>query len=279
LDEMLALAAGLAAQPLPPGRRIGIITNAGGPAILCTDACEAGGLVVPELSAHTKKELAAFLPAAAALNNPVDLIASATLDQYSKAIETLLATEEIDALIILYMSVTIVDTAGIAQGIQAGIENARKTGAKTKTVLIGWMAVGDLDRGFSFPAETIPTYSLPESPALVLSKAAAYLEWRQQPPGMVPDFDDLELSAAQKICTTALSQRGAGWLTTEETRSLLSAMKLPVQVGGGATTADEAVTLAKQIGYPVAVKLASHQIVHKKESGGGLAGVQGLGGG
>src|SRR5262249_61736946 len=109
---------------------------------------------------------------------------------------------------------------------------------------------------------------LPESPALVLSKAAAYLEWRQQPPGMVPDFDDLELSAAQKICTTALSQRGAGWLTTEETRSLLSAMKLPVQVGGVATTADEAVTLAKQIGYPVAVKLASRQIVHKTESGG-----------
>ena len=268
LDEMLALAAGLAAQPLPAGRRIGIITNAGGPAILGTDACEAGGLVVPELSDHTKKELAAFLPAAAALNNPVDLIASATPDQYAKAIETLLLAEEIDALIILYMSVTVVDTAGIAQGIRAGIQNGRNTGAKTKPVLIGWMAEGDLDRAFSFPAETIPTYSLPESPALVLSKAAVYAEWRQQPLGMVPDFDDLELSVAQKICTTALSQRGAGWLTTEETRNLLSAMKLPVQSGGVASTADEAVTLAKQIGYPVAVKLASHQIVHKTESGG-----------
>ena len=176
--------------------------------------------------------------------------------------------EEIDALIILYMSVTVVDTAGIAQGIQAGIENGRNAGAKTKPVLIGWMAEGDLDRTFSFSAETIPTYSLPESPAFVLSKAAAYVEWRQQPLGMVPDFDNLELSGARKICATSLSQRGAGWLTTEETRSLLSAMRLPVQSGGIARTADETVALAKQIGYPVAVKLASHQIDHKTEIGG-----------
>jgi len=268
LEEMLALASGLAAQPLPAGRRVGIITNAGGPAILCTDACEAGGLVVPELSAPTKTALTAFLPDTAALNNPVDLIASATSDQYAKAIETLLPAEEIDALIILYISVTPADTSGIAQGIQAGIERARKTGITTKPVLIGWMAEGDPDRAFSAPKETIPTYSLPESPALALSKAAAYAEWRRQPPGMVPDFDDLDLSAARTICSNVLAQRGAGWLTTEETRTVLSAMKLPVQSGGIARTADEAVAVADRIGYPVAVKLASHQIVHKTEIGG-----------
>jgi acyl-CoA synthetase (NDP forming) len=225
-------------------------------------------LVVPELSARTKSTLAAFLPAAAALNNPVDLIASAAPDQYRKAIETLLAADEIDTLIILYMSVTVVDTAGIAQGIQEGIVNGRKSGAKTKPVLIGWMAEGDSDRTFSFPAETVPTYSLPESPAFVLSKAAAYAEWQQQPGGMVPDFDDLELSTVRTICATALSQRGTGWLTTEETRELLNAMRLPVQSGGVARTADEAVGLARKIGYPVAVKLASRQIVHKTEIGG-----------
>jgi acetyl coenzyme A synthetase (ADP forming)-like protein len=268
LEEMLALASGLAAQPLPSGRRVGIITNAGGPAILCTDACEAGGLAVPELSARTKSTLAAFLPAAAALNNPVDLIASATPEQYAKAIETLLTADEIDALIILYMSVTVVDTAGIAQGIQEGIANGRKSGTKTKPVLIGWMAEGDSDRTFSFLTETVPTYSLPESPAFVLSKAAAYAEWQQQPGGMVPYFDDLEFSTVRTICSTALSQRGAGWLTTEETRSLLNAMRLPVQSGGVAHTPDEAVALAGKIGYPVAVKLASRRIIHKTEIGG-----------
>lgn len=268
LEHMLALAAGLSAQSLPSGRRVGIITNAGGPAILCTDACEAGGLVVPELSARTKTTLAAFLPSAAALNNPVDLIASATPDQYRQAIETLLTSDDIDALIILYMSVTVADTAGIAQGIQAGIVNGRKAGAKTTPVLIGWMAEGDLNRVFALPTETIPTYSLPESPAVVLGKAAGYAEWRQQSIGMVPDFHDLDLPAARTICATALSQRGAGWLTTEETRSLLSAIHLPVQSGGVARTADETVALARKIGYPVAVKLASHRIVHKTEMGG-----------
>lgn len=267
LDEMLMLAGGLAAQPLPRGRRVGIITNAGGPAILCTDACEAGGLTVPELSVPTRNKLAAFLPEAAALNNPVDLIASATPAQYAEAIEAVLTADEVDALIVLYVSVAEADTAGIAEGIQGGIAKARKTGTG-KPVLIGWMAEGDSGRAFAVSTETIPAYALPESPALVLGKAAAYAEWRQQPDGMVPDFDDLDLSAARRICSAALAERGTGWLTTEETRNVLAAMKLPVQPGGIACTADEAVRLAAQAGYPVAVKLASHQIVHKTEVGG-----------
>lgn len=268
LEEMLALASGLAAQPLPRGRRVGILTNAGGPAILCTDACEAGGLVVPELCDRTKAALKGFLSPSAALSNPVDLIASATPDHYAKAIETLLSADEIEALIVLYISVSLSDTEGIAQSIRTGIRNGRTAGGDTKPVLIGWMAEGDSDRAFSLPAETIPTYSLPERPAFVLSKAASYAEWRQQPLGLVPDFDDMDLSVARKICETALSERGSGWLTTEESRRVLSALHLPVQPGGVAQTADEAVALAHQVGYPVAVKLASHRIVHKTETGG-----------
>jgi acetyl coenzyme A synthetase (ADP forming)-like protein len=268
LDELLNLAAGLSNQPLPPGRRVGIVTNAGGPAILCTDACEAGALVVPELSDRTKATLASSLPSVASLNNPVDLIASATSDQYAKTIETLLSADEIDALIILYIALTVRDTADIARGILTGIENGRKAGAKTKPVFIGWMAEGDMDRTFSVQAETIPTYPLPETPALVLSKAMSYGEWRKQRPGMVPDFDDLDLAAARTICATTLSQRGTGWLKTEETRNILNAIRLSIQAGGVAKTADEAAALASGVGYPVAVKLASHQIVHKTEIGG-----------
>lgn len=268
LEDLLALASGLSNQPPPLGRRVGIITNAGGPAILCTDACEAGTLIVPQLSDRTKATLASFLPSVAALSNPVDLIASATPDQYAKAIETLLSADEIDALIILYMAVTVTDTAEIAHGIMAGIENGRKAEAKAKPVLIGWMAEGDMDRTFSSQTETIPAYHLPETPALVLGKAATYAEWRQQPAGMVPDFDDLNLSTVRTICADALSRRGAGWLSVEETRDVLSAIRLPAQPGGVARTADEAAGLARRVGYPVAVKLASHQIVHKTEIGG-----------
>ena len=268
LEEMLAIAAGFANQSFPSGRRVGIITNAGGPAILCTDACEASGLIVPELSLQTKTRLGTFLPSTAARTNPIDLIASASPQQYADAIATMLAAEEIDALIIIYVSVTVVDTAGIAEGIKRGIEKGRAIASTSKPVFIVWMAEGDSDRIFTVAGETIPVYVLPETPAVVLGKMASSAEWQQRPVGVVPDFDDLDLSTARTLCTTALSQRGNGWLTTEETRSLLRAVKLPVQPGGVALTADEAVALAEKIGWPVAVKLASHQIVHKTEFGG-----------
>jgi acetyl coenzyme A synthetase (ADP forming)-like protein len=268
LDELLAIAVGFDAQSLPSGRRVGIITNAGGPAILCTDACEGRGLMIPELSAQTKQRLAAFLPSSAARTNPVDLIASATPEQYADAVSTVLAADEIDALIILYVSVTLVDTAGIADGIRRGIERGRMAVSKRKPVFISWMAEGDAARVFSATSETIPVYGMPETPALVLSKMAWYSEWQQQPIGIVPDFDDMELSSARTICAAALSQRGSGWLTTEETRSLLRAIQAPVQSGGLALTADEAVALAEKVGWPVAVKLASHEVMHKTEYGG-----------
>jgi acetyl coenzyme A synthetase (ADP forming)-like protein len=268
LDELFALARGLSDQPLPKGRRIGIITNAGGPAILCTDACEAVGLSVPELSKATNVSLAAVLPPAASLKNPVDLIASAPPDHYTHAIATLLASNEIDALIVLYMSVTVGDAAGIANGILHGIATARRAGGAVIPIYICWMAEGDLERTFHAAGETIPTFPLPEQPAIVLGKASRYEEWRTQPLGVIPDFDDMNFATARAICAKALSQNGLGWLTVEDTRAFLASARLPVVQGGVARTADQAAVLAHEVGFPVAVKLASHEIVHKTEMGG-----------
>ncbi len=268
LDELFALARGLSDQPLPKGKRVGIITNAGGPAILCTDACEAGGLSVLELSKATIAALSAFLPPAASLKNPVDLIASATPDHYTNSITTLLASKEVDALVVLYMSMTVGDAAGIADGILRGISTARQAGGTDIPIYICWMAEGDLERTFHSASETIPTFPLPEHPAVVLSKASRYEEWRTQPLGMIPDFDDMDIGTARAICAKALSQEGPGWLTVEDTRALLASAKLPVAQGGVARTADQAAALAFDVGFPVAVKLASHQIVHKTEMGG-----------
>jgi len=268
LEELFALATGLSSQPLPPGRRVAIVTNSGGPAILSADACEAGGLVVPALSEQTTARLATILSSAAALKNPVDLIASATPQQYHQAIHTLLVADEIDALIVLYTSVTMSDNSAIADGIVTGITAGRAAGAKGKPVLACWMAEGDHDRSLMTNHETVPTYRFPETPANVLSKAASYVEWRAQPIGMVADFDDLNLPLAREICEKAVARRGSGWLTTEEIRAVLAAMHLPILPGGVAPTADEAVGIAACIGYPVAVKLASHRLVHKTEIGG-----------
>ncbi|MEX5216162.1 MAG: GNAT family N-acetyltransferase [Nitrospiraceae bacterium] len=268
LEDMFALAAGLSNQPLPSGRRVAILTNAGGPGILCADTCEANGLLVPELSSATSRQLAAFTPAAASLKNPVDLIASATPDQYRQAIATLMESQELDALIILFIAVSPQDTAPISEGILEGIRQARSAGIVSKPVMITWMAEGDLDRRFSTAGEVIPTFNLPETPGLVLSKAACYAEWRREPVGQVSLHSDIDLQLVRDICTRALRKEASGWLSADDTRAVLAAMRLPLPTGGVAETEDKAVELAEQVGFPVAVKLASRTIVHKTEVGG-----------
>src|SRR6185436_16456990 len=114
LDEMFDIASVLDNQPLIKGRRVAIVTNAGGPGILCTDACEAGGLSVPELSEETKSALRHFLPAAASVSNPVDMIASAHADAYQKTIETVLGSPGIDAVVVIYIPVDRNDSDAVA---------------------------------------------------------------------------------------------------------------------------------------------------------------------
>ncbi len=267
LEEFLALATGLSAQRLPAGRRIGILTNSGGPGVLGADSCAAEGLSIPELSGSTQSHLASFLPPTAALRNPVDVIGFATEDQHARAVETMLESDEIDALILVYVSVRPEDNPPVASGIIRGIRAARQAMGKNIPVYLCWMAEGDLDRTFSVDGEAIPTYHHPEIPARILSHALAYEAWRSRPAGHVPIYGDADLSKARSICTGALAARGAGWLSTEENQAILAAMKLPLVEGRVATTADEAVKMAREFGFPVAIKLASHRIVHKTEIG------------
>jgi acyl-CoA synthetase (NDP forming) len=268
LDDFLALATGLSAQPMPQGRRVGILTNSGGPGVLCADSCATEGLTVPELSTLTQSALASFLPPTAALRNPVDVIGFATEDQHARAVETMLTADTLDALIIVHVSVRPEDNPPVAAGLVRGISTARRTGGIRKPVYICWMAEGDLDRTFTVDGETIPTYPHPEIPARIIYRAIRYEAWRRHPIGPVPRASDADLDGVKKICANALSSRGPGWLTTQETRALLTAMHLPLARGTVATTAEEAVTVAREIGYPVAVKLASHTITHKTEIGG-----------
>lgn len=266
VEELLALATGLSAQRLPTGPRVGILTNSGGPGVLCADRCAAEGLTLPELSSQTRAALASFLPPTAALRNPVDVIGFATESQHAQAVETLLRADEIDSLILLHVSVRASDNGPVAAGIIRGIRAARQAIGRNKPVYLCWMAEGDLDRTFTIDGETIPTYQQPEIPARLINQALAYDTWRGQPAGTVPTYAGLDLVKAKSICTKALAERGAGWLTTEEAQALLTAIKLLVQ-GSVATNAEEAVQLADRMGFPVAVKLASRQILHKTEIG------------
>jgi len=268
LDEMFDLGAILSSQPLPQGRRVAIVTNAGGPGILCADACEAGGLLVPELSQETKASLASFLPSSASVTNPVDMIASAGPDEYRRAIEKILAASEVDALIVIWIPVGVSDPGALSRAVREGVRAGRRGGGQGKPVLACMMVEEGAPKPLILDHERIPSYVFPEAAGRVLGKITSYAEWRKEPLGVIPDFGDIQPETARGICRKALLERGAGWLSTEETRAVLNAFRTPVLHGGMAKTGNEAVELAREIGFPVAVKLASHRIVHKTEIGG-----------
>jgi acetate---CoA ligase (ADP-forming) len=268
LDELFDLAEALSSQPLPGGRRVALLTNAGGLGILCADACEGAGMTVQSLAQSTQDRLREFLPNTASVANPVDMIASATADDFRRATEILLAAEEVDALIVLTIHVGLADLSALARGIADGVAAVRSGRAATKPLFTCLMDSATARPSANGRAERLPNYRFPENAARVLGKLARYAEWRRRPPGLIPEFDDIDPATARKVCREALRQDGARWLSAAELRTVMAAFRLPVPRGGVVRSADEAVHLADELGYPVALKLASAKIVHKTEVGG-----------
>ena len=267
LGEMFDLALTLSSQPLPQGRRVAILTNAGGLGILCADACEANGLVVQQPSDQTRRRLREFLSPAASVENPVDMIASASGEDFRRAAEILLCAAEVDALIILTINVGIDDIAAISRAVHQGVSANRAKTSPGKPVLTCFMGGDDISQPAASGVERLPNMGFPESAARVLGKLAHYAEWRNDPEGIIFDFDNIRPQEARAICEQVLRLQAASWLSSEETRSVLSAFGLPVPPGGICRSADDAAALARQIGFPVALKLASRTIVHKTEFG------------
>jgi acyl-CoA synthetase (NDP forming) len=268
LEEMFDLALLLGNQPLPRGRRVAIVTNAGGPGILAADASEAGGLVVSEPSPALRARLAELLPGAASIGNPIDLIAAAGAQAYRRAVETMLQSDEFDALLAIFTPVGLAVPDEVARAITDGVEAGRKAGAVERPVLACILGQEEHRAYLDSANGRIPCYPFPETPARVLAKAAAHAAWRDQPPEVFPDFAKLEPETARSICRAAAAEHGEGWLGAEEVRAVLGAMGLPQVRAEFARTADSAASAADRIGYPVAVKLASRRFVHKTEVAG-----------
>jgi acyl-CoA synthetase (NDP forming) len=266
IDEMFDVAACLEAQPLPAGPRIGIVTNAGGPGILAVDACEAAGLRVVEFGSDVRKQLHAFLPPTASVGNPIDMVASAGPEEYRRAIETVLESPDVDALIVVFTPIDQLKSATILAGIRAGIAAVRGRGVQNKPVVACLMSNSTDEMPLRVWNETIPTYAFPENAARALGKVAAYAAWRNQPAGLFWTFDDIHVEEARTICRNALA-RGDSWLSDHDIWGVLAAFGMPVAVHHLARTADEAVAFASIIGFPVAAKLASTKITHKTELG------------
>ncbi len=196
------------------------------------------------------------------------MIASASAEDFRQAVDIVLRAEEVDALIVLAIDVGLADLAAIRRRIYSAVRAARGSGGDTKTVLTCIMDGAKLPKTVASSGKRVPNYAFPEDAARVLGKLARYAEWRDQPEGVILDFEDIQPQDARAICEQARREHDGGWLSGEETRKLLSAFDLPMPPGGICPTANEAAKLATEIGFPVALKLASRTILHKTEFGG-----------
>jgi acetate---CoA ligase (ADP-forming) len=268
IDEMFDIAACLDAQPLPAGRRVAVVTNAGGPGILAVDACEGAGLRVSPFTDATRQCLAAFLPAEASVGNPVDMVASAGPEEYRHAIEVALTAEDTDALIVIYTPVDPTCCDETLDAIRAGIAAGRAAGATAKPILACLMAGTGRPQPLVVGGEHVPAYAFPENAARALAKVATYAEWRAETPGLFWSFEDIRADDARAVCRAATADGGERWLNGDETREVLGAFGLPMAAGTLARSPDEAAALARVLGFPVVAKLSARGVTHKTDVGG-----------
>ena len=262
LAELFDVASLLANQPLPQGNRVGIITNAGGPAILCADACEARGLEVPVLGQQSQEQLRAFLIPGASASNPVDMIASASAADYLRAIEIVGSDNNIDALIVIFTPPLVTRAEDVAEAIV----NAIKKLGGTKPILAVFLSAQGAPEELKSPDFRIPCYAFPETAAIALARASRYREWRERPETTAPKFEDVRRDEAAAVVAAALC-RGDGWLNPEEIAVLMSCYGLPLVEQKVVSTAEEAGLAAGEIGGSVALKGIAPGVIHKTEAG------------
>jgi len=267
LEELFEVASLLANQPLPTGRRVGILTNAGGPAILAVDALESEGLEVVEFSALLQSELQPHLAAEATVRNPVDMIASAGPDQYRAALRALLHSDELDSVIVVFIPTA----PGALEEIQAAVAEVVADGTRDKTILAVYMEAATNSRPpVARSTVRIPQYAFPEPAARALARATRYSEWRARPEGEHVEFDDVDRDQAQKVLDGAIDRFGAegGWLEPAEAESILAAYGIHHARSEVVQTAAEAVTAATRLGGSVVLKVVSPTALHKSDVGG-----------
>ena len=255
LEEMFDIAALLAHQPLPAGKRVGILTNAGGPGILAADACEGFGLTVPPLANTTVAALRAFLPAAASVGNPVDMLATAAADDYARAIPLLLKDPGIDSLLTIFIPPLVTNPTDVARAIT---DSARDSEKPVLATFFGASGVPEI-------LAPVPCYTFPESAARALAHAVTYAAQRTAPVGTVPPFSDINGTTARAIVEHARAH-GGGWLSPVSCDALLHACAIPTAGTPVVHSAAEACAVASKVGFPVVLKGSGPNILHKTEA-------------
>ncbi len=260
LGELVETTALLASQSLPAGRRIAIVSNAGGAGVLAADACADVGLTVPVLSDGTQRRLAALLPPGAAIFGPVDTTVAVDAATFRACVEEVAGDESVDALVVICVPTAIADLAA----------------AVTSTRIGKPLAVVMLDQADSvrlLPAQDgnegqVPAYAYPESAVTALGHAARYRAWRDSQRGTLPELGDLDAAAARSIVSGFLAaQPAGGWLGGAEAARLLGSYRIPVISTRVVASPDDAVRAAAGLAGPVVLKAEVAGLVHKTDAG------------
>jgi acetyltransferase len=258
----------LGMQPLPKGPNLVIITNAGGPGVMATDALIARGGKLAKLSPKTMEYLNSILPPYWSRGNPVDILGDAKADRYRAVLEACLNDENVDGILIIYTAQAVAEPVEIAKSI---VEVCKSRGYQSKTILTSFMGSGAVEEANRiFNQNSIPTYSTPEQAVktyLYMYQYKRNLELLYETP------EELPVDAAPPKRPIMVIMRNAALenrelLNEAEAKKLLEYYDFPVVKTAVAKTPDEAAAIAMQMGYPVVLKILSPQIVHKTEAGG-----------
>jgi acetate---CoA ligase (ADP-forming) len=259
LDELVDVATLLSAQPAPRGRRVALVTNAGGLGILAADACEAAGLELPQPSEANRAALDRVMPAEGSSANPIDLLGGATAESFAAALPQVVADPAFDAVIVLF-----VPTVGTnEEEVGAAISGAAAS-AGDKPVLCVFVSAKGAPPSLR-SAANVPGFAYPEAAARALGRAAERGEWLRQPAGSVPELECDRHNAEAVVLETLAA--GGDWLDAVQARRLLEAYGVPLVPERQVSTPDAAIDAARELGYPVVVKTALAG-AHKTEQGG-----------
>lgn len=272
LEELFAVGQLLSTQPVPKGRRVGVVTNAGGPGILAADALEAQQLRIPELSEETQARLRESFPAEAAVRNPVDMIAGAGAAEFAHVVRTILESDEVDSLLVIYVPTSVTGVENVANALREVAEDYEGPTTLLSVFMQADMA-GDHLRS---DRVRIPTFQFPEAAAIALARSVGYGEWLLRDPGKIPELHGVDIDRARTVVEAALARNTDGtWLEPAETEEVLEAFGLSLPKTCTAVTVAEAIEAAERIGGPVVLKVLSKSALHKSDVGGVLLDLEG----
>jgi len=248
MEEMFDWARALAWQPLPRGKRVGVLTNAGGPAILAVDALEKSGLELATLTDSTKSYLRSRLPKAASVSNPVDVLAGSGPGTYAVALDALLTDETVDAVVVIQAPQDWFLPASLAEVV------GEVAGVHDKPVIASIMGKASVEEALNIlHKRKVPNVSFPERVASVLSAMVNRKQWLKTPQNTPPESVDVDKKGIRRA------------VTQEDWEDVLSECDILLPPQKKAKTPEQALKFAKEIGFPVVLKLISESVSHKTE--------------